>query len=116
VECEEDHSVGPAGADRSFKLLIGPRHGARHVTQFVGTIHGGWAPLHSHAYEEAIYVLAGAGVAHLDRRSHPIRPGSSIFLPPGTPHRLEQQGMEELKVLGVFSPPGSPADMTELAT
>lgn len=113
---EEDQSVIQAGDDRSFKLLIDPRHGARHVTQFVGIINSGWSPLHSHAYEEAIYVLAGGGVAHMDRRSQPIRPGSSIFLPPGTPHRLENPGKEELKVLGVFSPPGSPADMTEHPT
>ena len=109
---EEDQSIIPAGDRRSFKLLIDPRHGARHVTQFVGIIQEGPAPLHSHAHEEAIYVLAGEGIAHLERRSQRIRPGSSIFLPPGTPHCLENQGSEELKVLGVFSPPGSPADMT----
>jgi quercetin dioxygenase-like cupin family protein len=110
---EEDQLAIAIGDDRSFRLLIDPRHGARHVTQFVGFIQRGRAPFHAHAHEEAIYVLKGTGVAHIEDRDHPIRPGSSIFLPPETRHCLENQGEEDLKVLGVFSPPGSPADKTE---
>lgn len=109
---EEDQSSVPAGDDRSFKILIDPDQGARHVTQFVGFIEKGRAPFHSHPHEEAIYVLAGSGLAHIRDRSEPIRPGSSIFLPPDAPHCLENEGSTPLKVLGVFSPPGSPADRT----
>lgn len=113
---EENQSVSVAGEDRSFKILIDPASGSRHVTQFVGFIRRSRAPLHSHTHEEAIYVLGGNGIAHLEDRSHPIRPGTSIFLPPNTPHCLENQGEEELKVLGVFSPPGSPADRAQTST
>ena len=69
--------------------------------------------MHTHTYEEAIYVLEGEGVVHIDGDHVPISKGSSIFLPPETRHCLENQGEEDLKVLGVFSPPGSPADKTE---
>ena len=110
---EEDQLAIAVGDDRSFRLLIDPQHGARHVTQFVGFIQRGRAPFHVHAHEEAIYVLQGTGIAHIEDRSHPIGPGTSIFLPPETRHCLENQSEEDLKVLGVFSPPGSPADKSE---
>jgi quercetin dioxygenase-like cupin family protein len=49
-------------------------------------------------------------VVHIDHRSIPIRAGSSIFLPPGVPHCLENVSEGVLRLLGVFSPPGSPAN------
>jgi quercetin dioxygenase-like cupin family protein len=109
---ERDQPPEPAGDDREFRLLIDPRHGARHLTQFVGFIDRSKAPLHTHTYEEAIYILEGAGVVHVagdQPFDAPIRPGTSIFLPPGTPHCLENASPGVLKLLGVFSPPGSPA-------
>ena len=92
-------------------MLIDPKHGARSVTQFVGFIDRSRAPLHTHTYEEAIYILEGDGIVHVagpEPFDEPIRPGSSIFLPPGTPHCLENASPGVLKLLGVFSPPGSP--------
>jgi quercetin dioxygenase-like cupin family protein len=106
---EAEQEPLPAGEDRYFKLLIDPRHGAKNMTQFVGFIDRSVAPPHTHTYEEAIYVLEGTGIVHMDDRDEPIEPGTSIFLPPGTPHCLENRGPSVLKVLGVFSPPGSPA-------
>jgi mannose-6-phosphate isomerase-like protein (cupin superfamily) len=103
---EDDQEPLPAGEDRYFKLLIQTEH----VTQFVGFIDRSKAPPHTHAYEEAIYVVEGEGLLHADERSTPIVPGTSVFLPPGIPHCLENRGPGVLKVLGVFSPPGSPAD------
>ncbi|HYT79364.1 MAG TPA: cupin domain-containing protein [Actinomycetota bacterium] len=106
---EDDQESLPAGQDRSFKLLIE----SEHMTQFVGFIDQSKAPPHTHTYEEAIYVLSGEGLVHAEGSTTPIRPGTSIFLPPGTTHCLENQGSEKLKLLGVFSPPGSPADKRE---
>ncbi len=103
---EDDRDPLSAGEDRSFKVLIQ----SDHVTQFVGFIHRSKAPPHTHIYEEALYVLSGQGLVHIEASTTPIRPGTSIFLPPGTSHCLENQGLGLLKVLGVFSPPGSPAD------
>ena len=113
---EEDQSATAVGDRRSFRVLIDPLSGAHNVTQFVGLIERSRAPFHAHVHEETIYVLDGNGVAHLEDRAEPIRPGTSIFLPPGTPHCLENRDEEALKVLGVFSPPGSPAHMTEEAS
>jgi len=111
---EDDQLPIPAGDDRSFKILVDPRLGAEHATQFVGFIRKSKAPPHTHIYEEAIYILEGEGIVHIGEDRHePIRPGTSIFLPPGTPHCLENRGEQTLKLLGVFSPPGSPANKAE---
>jgi len=111
---EDDQESLSAGEDRTFKLLIGPEHGARNITQFVGFIERSKASPHTHVYEEAIYILEGEGLVHVGEDRHePIRPGTSIFLPPGTPHCLENRSEETLKLLGVFSPPGSPAAKRE---
>ena len=109
---EADEEPLPAGQDRYFKLMIDPRHGCRTVTQFVGFIDRSQAPFHTHTYEEAIYILEGEGIVHVEDREIPIRTGSSIFLSPGTPHCLENRSEGVLRLLGVFSPPGSPADKT----
>ena len=100
----------PAGGDRYFKLMIDPRHGSRYVTQFIGFIEKSRAPFHTHTYEEAIYILGGEGIVHIGDEDFPIRSGSSIYLPPGTPHCLENRSAEPLRLLGVFCPAGSPAD------
>jgi mannose-6-phosphate isomerase-like protein (cupin superfamily) len=115
VAREQDEPSLSAGQDRSFKLLVDPDRGCRTVTQFVGFIERSRAPYHTHTYEEVIYILGGEGIVHIDQRHVPIRRGTSIFLPPGVPHCLENTGSEALRLLGVFSPPGSPANKTENA-
>ena len=107
---EADEPSLPAGQDRYFKVMIDPRHGSRTVTQFVGFIDRSRAPFHTHTYEEAIYILEGDGIVHVEDRELPIGRGSSIFLSPGTPHCIENRSDGALRLLGVFSPPGSPAD------
>lgn len=108
---EDDQPSEPAGDDREFRVLIDPRHGTRNVTQFVGFIDRSRAPFHTHTYEEAIYILEGQGILHVagnEPFDAPIQTGSGIFLPPNTPHCLENASPGVLKLLGVFSPPGSP--------
>jgi quercetin dioxygenase-like cupin family protein len=112
---EEDNAPLPAGGDRYFKVLIDPRFGCRNVTQFVGFIQRSRAPFHTHTYEEVIYILDGEGIVHIDDRRVPIRRGTSVFLPPGVPHCLENASADTLKLLGVFSPAGSPADHMDTA-
>ncbi|MDP9342002.1 MAG: cupin domain-containing protein [Actinomycetota bacterium] len=106
---EEDEPALAAGEDRTFKVLVDPGHGCRTMTQFVGFIDRSQAPPHVHAYEEAVFILEGEGVAHVDGRDLPFARGAAIFLPPGVPHHLENTSREVLKLLGVFSPAGSPA-------
>lgn len=99
-----------SAGDRSFKLLVNQDIGARRVTQFVGTIPPGRAPLHHHTYEEAIYVIEGEGSLHTEDGSARFKSGSSIYLPRLVKHCLENTGSTNIRVLGVFHPSGSPAE------
>ncbi|MGH3130129.1 MAG: cupin domain-containing protein [Gaiellaceae bacterium] len=104
-----DQPVLPAGTDREFRYLINQDAGCRDVTQFVGTIPPGRAPMHSHTYDEVVYVLEGTGVLHIDGRTTELGPGSCLHLPPLVMHCLENSGDRPLRVLGVFHPSGDPA-------
>ncbi len=92
--------------DREFRVLLSA---GLAVTQFAGMIPPGRAPEHHHAYDEVVHVLAGHGVVHLSGATAPLAPGTSVYLPPQTPHCLENTGRDVLQVLGVFYPAGSPA-------
>jgi len=104
-----DRESLPATPNREFRFLVNEDAGCLDVTQFVGTIPPGRAPLHSHPYDEVVYVVEGEGVLHLPGRDTPIGPGSCIHLPPLQEHCLENTGPTPMRVLGVFHPSGSPA-------
>jgi len=101
---------GAATAGREFTLLAHPENGCVSVTQFVGYIPPGRAPEHFHLYDEVVYVLAGEGAFHVDGESAPLRAGSCVHLPARLIHCLENHGPDEMRVLGVFRPAGSPAE------
>jgi mannose-6-phosphate isomerase-like protein (cupin superfamily) len=100
----------PASPNREFRYLVNQDVGCHDVTQFVGVIPPGRAGMHSHTYDEVVYVLEGDGVLHLDgSESRPIARGSCIHLPPLREHSLENVGESPMRVLGVFHPSGDPA-------
>jgi mannose-6-phosphate isomerase-like protein (cupin superfamily) len=104
-----DREELPATPNRVFRFLVNEDCGCLDVTQFVGTIPPGRAPLHSHTYDECVYVVEGEGVLHLAGKDTPLGPGSCIHLPPLQEHCLENTGPTPMRVLGVFHPSGSPA-------
>lgn len=101
---------GEATAGRAFLLGATPEVGCASVTQFIGLIPPGRAPDHFHRYDEVIYVLEGEGVLEIDGEQAPLRPGTCIHLPRTLVHCLANTGGEEMRVLGVFTPAGSPAE------
>ena len=104
---ESDQAPIAAG-DRTFKFLVNQDVGARRVTQFIGQIPPGRAPMHHHTYEEAIYVIEGEGRVWTSDGSADFKAGSSVYLPRGVSHSLENTGTTDIKLLGVFHPSGSP--------
>jgi mannose-6-phosphate isomerase-like protein (cupin superfamily) len=105
----------PASPNREFRLLVNEDAGCLDVTQFVGLIPPGRAPMHSHTYDEVVYVIEGEGVLHLGGKDAPLSPGSCIHLPPLEEHCLENTGPTPMRVLGVFHPSGSPASKAYVA-
>jgi mannose-6-phosphate isomerase-like protein (cupin superfamily) len=104
-----DQPALPATPNREFRYLVNEEAGCPDVTQFVGVIPPGRAGLHSHTYDEVVYVIEGEGVLHLGGEETPLRPGSCIHLPPLGLHSLENSGSIPMRVLGVFHPSGDPA-------
>ena len=98
--------------DRRFRVLLGPGRGCEAATQFLGEIPPGRAPEHTHPYNEVVLVLEGAGVLHAGGTDRALARGTTVHLPPGLPHCLENTGTGTLVVLGVFHPGGSPAQKT----
>ncbi len=104
-----DRPVLPASPNREFRYLVNEELGCRDVTQFVGIIPPGRAAMHSHTYDEVVYVIEGEGVLHIAEEHTPIAQGSCIHLPPLEEHCLENTGSQPMRVLGVFHPSGDPA-------
>jgi quercetin dioxygenase-like cupin family protein len=98
-----------ATGSRSFQVLLGPENGCCRATMFVGVVPPGAAPWHFHNYDEIICVLRGEGVYHQASGPELTRPGSVVRIPPRTVHINENRSAEEMHVLGVFTPAGSPS-------
>lgn len=58
---------------------------------------GGFLALHRHEQAETYYVLTGQGVVVLDGVEHPVRPGSSVFLPGSSEHGVRNTGTHKLR-------------------
>ncbi|MHB8622529.1 MAG: cupin domain-containing protein [Sulfuricaulis sp.] len=74
--------------------------------------HGTQMHKHHHS-EEIFHVTQGEGRMVLGNEIFAIMPGDTICIPPGTPHRVDNTGATELKILCSCSPPYSHGD-TEL--
>jgi mannose-6-phosphate isomerase-like protein (cupin superfamily) len=96
-------------ADRWYRVLVDDEVGSEQVTQFVGSIPPGRAPDHFHQYEEVLFILRGQGRMWAGESNTPIGPGSCIYLPKTQVHCVENTGTDELRLLGVFYPAGSPS-------
>jgi mannose-6-phosphate isomerase-like protein (cupin superfamily) len=103
-----DRAATPT-ADRWYRVLVDEEVGSSQVTQFVGSIPPGRAPDHFHQYEEVLFILRGQGRMWAGQTNTPIGPGSCIYLPRKQVHCVENTGTNELRLLGVFYPAGSPS-------
>jgi mannose-6-phosphate isomerase-like protein (cupin superfamily) len=90
-------------------VLVDDEIGSPKATQFVGSIPPGRAPDHFHEYEEVLFILKGQGRMWAGETHTEIAPGSCIYLPKGQVHCVENTGVDELRLLGVFYPAGSPS-------
>jgi mannose-6-phosphate isomerase-like protein (cupin superfamily) len=72
--------------------------------------------MHSHSYDEIVYVIDGEGTLHLGGQETPIGPGSAMHLPPLVEHCLENTGKGSMRVLGVLHPSGDPASRASEAS
>ena len=63
------------------------------------------APAHIHdKEEEVVYCLEGKGEIIIDGKPEEIKPGTVVFMPPGSLHSVNNTGDEMIKLLFAFSP------------
>ena len=104
---------GAAGSQ--IKWLIGPAQGAGNFAMRLVTVApGGKTPDHAHDWEHQWYVLAGCGEAvDCGGQSHPVGPGSVVYVPEGENHNLQNTGAGPLELVCMIkctpeSAPGCP--------
>jgi quercetin dioxygenase-like cupin family protein len=98
-----------ATGKRSFQVLLGPENGCVRATMFVGVVPPGAAPWHFHQYDEIVYLLDGGASYHQAGGVQAMAPGGAVRIPARTVHINENTSGAEMRVLGVFTPAGSPA-------
>ena len=108
VAHDEAERAGATGR-RSFQVLFGPHNGSSRATLFAGFIPPGRAPWHYHLYDEIVWVPEGPGQLHLEGGVEELGAGAAFRLHPRELHIVENAGTEELAVLGLFTPAGSPS-------
>jgi quercetin dioxygenase-like cupin family protein len=103
--------VGAARATgaRSFQVLFGPHNGSLRATLFAGFIPPGRAPWHYHLYDEIVWVPEGPGRLHLGETIEKLGAGAAFRLRPREVHIVENARDEEMVIIGVFTPAGSPS-------
>ncbi|MCL5023230.1 MAG: cupin domain-containing protein [Nitrospirae bacterium] len=75
---------------------------------------GGTTFLHRHLKSEELYhITQGQGLMFLGREQFEVMEGDTVYIPPGTPHKIRNTGQTPLKILCCSSPAYSHDD-TEL--
>lgn len=53
---------------------------------------------------EVYYILEGEGVMHINEGSAPVRPGSTVYIPPSATQSITNSGATDLKFLCIVDP------------
>jgi quercetin dioxygenase-like cupin family protein len=98
-----------ATGSRSFQVLLGPENGCTRATMFVGVVPPGAAPWHFHQYDEIVYLLDGEANYRQAGGDQRMLGDTAVRIPPRTVHINANVGPAPMRVLGVFTPAGSPS-------
>jgi quercetin dioxygenase-like cupin family protein len=103
---EEKNVEIESGEDRGVTwrtLTSADRTPTQQLTSGVCEIEPGCElPLHRHPPLELYYFLEGKGIVTLGTEDHPVRTGSTIYIPGDAPHRIRNTGSTLLKLFYVF--------------
>ncbi len=106
VDCEvEGADEGPFGSLRWRTLVSGDRTPSDSLTVGVAELEPHQSERfrsHRHAHPEVYYILSGTGTVTISGTEHPVRPGSTVFIPGGAEHGVRNTGRDLLRLLYVF--------------
>ena len=100
---------GTATGSREFEVLFDASKGSAAATMFIGFIPPSGAPDHYHLYDEICHIVSGVGSVAVDGVNQDISSGSTFSITPRLLHSIVNSGTEDLWLLGIFRPQGSPA-------
>jgi mannose-6-phosphate isomerase-like protein (cupin superfamily) len=60
--------------------------------------------LHRLRTSEVYYILSGEGIMHIDDESAPVRPGSTVFIPPNARQCITNSGKTDLAFICIVDP------------
>jgi mannose-6-phosphate isomerase-like protein (cupin superfamily) len=94
--------------------VFGNRRGqAAEMTLAAGATEGG--PHNRHrGSDQWLFVVSGTGVAVVNRKRHPLRPGTLLLIERGDTHEIRNTGKEPLRTLNVYVPPAYTKEGEEL--
>lgn len=85
-----------------MRQLIGHEDGARKTALHELTLlHGGRSAPHAHPWDHQLVVTSGRGLAIVDAKEVPLRPGVVLLVQSGEEHEFLQRGRQPLKFLTV---------------
>lgn len=87
-----DHAairMSPALDRVSERYLVSSAHGAQSLTIKEVQLNPGWeGRMHVHDTDVSMQVMSGAVQAVIGGETRTVRAGTTLFAPPGTPHKL----------------------------
>jgi mannose-6-phosphate isomerase-like protein (cupin superfamily) len=99
---------------KGFRVALGNRRcQAAEMVIEPGGAEGGPKNRHRGA-DQWLYVVAGTGVAIMNGRRHPLKPGALLLIEHGEQHEIRNTGRALLKTLNVYSPPAYTRSGNEL--
>ena len=104
-----DSLKGDATGDRQFEVLFDTSSGSSGATMFIGFIPPSGAPAHYHLYDEICHIVRGTGEFKVGDEIQPLSEGSTFAVVPRLLHSVINNTTEDLWILGIFRPEGSPA-------
>lgn len=103
--CDDDGAV--------IRELAAPSNSALQrlsVAEIVIKADQGASVHHHNEIEEVYHIVDGSGVMHLDGRAQHVGPGDTVIILPGTRHRLQNTGHNDLLMIVICAPPFSAQD------
>ena len=90
----------------SVASSVTKENGATDISSGITTFQEGTSnTTHYHNAEESVIVIEGQGILIINGEEHRVRQYDSVFIPPGTHHRLINSGDTPFKVARGPTPP-----------
>jgi quercetin dioxygenase-like cupin family protein len=86
------------------RVMVDGSKGSRGISLVHGRMApGGFLPPHIHDVEEALTVLEGTAQSEIGNEKFTLDPGDAVLLPANVPHKLTNNGHEDLVFVTAFN-------------